>query len=33
MIRRVVRLFPATVDDGIDVHVNASYMPYFFTIF
>jgi hypothetical protein len=22
---RLVRLFPVTVDDGIDVHINASY--------
>jgi hypothetical protein len=30
-MRRVllVRLFPVTVDDGIDVHVNASYLTYF----
>jgi hypothetical protein len=30
-MRRVwlVRLFPVTVDDGIDVHVNAGYLPYF----
>jgi hypothetical protein len=30
-MRRVllVRLFPVTVDDGIDVHANASYVPYF----
>jgi hypothetical protein len=26
----LVRLFPVTVDDGIDVHVSASYLPYFF---
>jgi hypothetical protein len=24
-----VRLFPVTADDGIDVHVSASYLPYF----
>jgi hypothetical protein len=30
--RRVwlVRLFPVTVGDGIDVNVNASYLPYFY---
>jgi hypothetical protein len=24
-----MRMFPVTVDDGIDIHVNASYLPYF----
>jgi hypothetical protein len=31
IMRRVllVRLLPVTVDDGINVHVSASYLPYF----
>jgi hypothetical protein len=31
-MRRVwlVRLFPVAVYDGTDVHVNASYFPYFY---
>jgi hypothetical protein len=29
---RLVRLFPVTVDDGIVVYVNASYLPLFFSL-